>query len=168
MGEPRTKGSNARARARALKEEQARAQGFVQGKIKLTPELQNQICLMVASGAPLPLACPAAGISWKTAQKWLAPGMVEREPYRSFAEATEKARAAHAVGSALRITQAARKGVWQADLAILERRHPEFFGKRFQHEAVDPGKNLPAHAEGVDVDALTDDELERIARGGTL
>lgn len=163
MSKARPSASNARARPRASKDTAKNKGG---GETVLTPELQHQICMLIASGAPLPLACPAAGVSWNTAKHWTQPGMVEREPYRSFAIAAEKARATHAVGSAMRITQAARKGAWQADLAILERRHPEFFGKRFQHEAVDPGKQLPAHAEGLDYEALTDDELERIARGG--
>lgn len=128
-----------------------------------TPDMIQQVAMLVASGAPLPLACPAAGLKWDTAKEWLKPDMRDREPYASFVAAVDKARATHAVGCTLRITQAARKGQWQADLAILERRHPEFFGRRVTNETVSPGERLPKEAEGAPV---SDAELERIIREG--
>ena len=128
-----------------------------------TPELQVEICQLVAAGAPLPLACPAAGISWRTVEQWLSEGYRDRQPYAGFVLAVERARANHAVGSAMRLTKAGKRGAWQADLAVMERRHPEYYGRRFVHEDVPPGKHLPKHAEMAE--ALSDEELEKIARG---
>ncbi len=155
--------SNARAGARASKEGRTKPVPPVRETL-CTPELTQQVAMLVASGAPLPLACPAAGISWNTVKDWFTPEMRDREPYRSFVEAMDKARATHAVGCTLRITQAARKGQWQADLAILERRHPEFFGRRVTNETVAPGARLPKEAEGHE--PVSDEELERIIREG--
>lgn len=97
---------------------------------KLTPELHQSICNLVAAGAPLPLACPAAGVSWNTAKEWFKPEYAEREPYASLVLGVEKAKAAHAIGCQMRITRAGKNGSWKADLAILQRRHPEFYDQR--------------------------------------
>lgn len=130
----------------------------------LDADVQYQICQMVAAGAPLPLACPAVGLKWNTVKDWLKPERADREPYASFQIAVEKARAMHAVGCALRITQAGRKGMWQADLAILERRYGKFFGRWSEgmHNAEDGDPALPEDTD----EPLTDAQLERIARGG--
>ncbi len=164
--------SNARARprARASKEGAAlapRTRNPVPPPVPetlCTPELTQQVALLVAAGAPLPHACPAAGVKWDTAKEWLKPEQACREPYASFVAAMEKARASHAVGCVMRVTKAGRNGAWKADLAILERRHPEFYGRRLTREDVQPGQRLPAHAEGML--PPTDEELERIIRGG--
>lgn len=154
--------SNARAQARGVTKRRGPLPPVPE--TLCTPAMIHQVSMLVASGAPLPLACPAAGLKWDTAKEWLKPEMASREPYASFVAAVDKARATHAVGCTLRITQAARKGQWQADLAILERRHPEFFGRRVTNEQVNPGERLPKEAEGNA--PLTDEELERIARAG--
>ncbi len=169
MGKATTSNARGRARARASKDAAtalSRARNPTPPPVPetlCTPELTQAVSLLVAAGAPLPHACPAAGVSWDTAKEWLKPEQACREPYKTFVAAMEKARASHAVGCVMRITKAGRNGAWKADMAILERRHPEFYGRRLTNENVAPGQRLPAHAEGL---PPTDEELERIIRGG--
>lgn len=132
---------------------------------KLTPELQQRICQLVAGGVTLPHACAHSGVSWNTAKDWTAPGFVEREPYASYAAAIEQAKASYVVACTLRISRAGQKGAWQADLAMMERRYPEFFrpggaGRRVEVE-------LPGRGGGVDDEdgaPISDEALEIIIR----
>jgi hypothetical protein len=133
----------------------------------LTPELQIRVCQFVAGGAPVHRACAAAGVSWGTAQEWFTPGYRDREPYKGFVEAIEQAKGAHVVGCTMRITQAARRGAWQADLAILDRRYPEDYrpggaGRRVSVEFEGDAPSTPRE-EGAHI---TDAELEVIIRRG--
>lgn len=99
----------------------------MRGEKKLTPELQKKICMFVAAGAPVPLAAAAARVSYDTVKTWMSPRYRNREPYKSFCEDVEAAKAAWACAAVMRITKAGKKGQWAADLAMLERRMPEHF-----------------------------------------
>lgn len=92
---------------------------------KLTPELQNTIARYVNAGANVPRACVAAGLSWNTAKEWLARGRAGDEPYADFVHAIEQAKAAWAVGIAMRITSAGKQD-WKADAWAAERRLKEY------------------------------------------
>lgn len=94
-------------------------------KTKLTPELQSDICKLVASSVPLPDASVHAGVSWNTVKDWMAKGRAGKRPYVEFVEAIDAARASWKVGAVLTVTKQAKKDAkWAAWL--LERRHREF------------------------------------------
>lgn len=95
-------------------------------KTKLTPGLQETICKLVQSGATVPHACAAAGVSWNTAKDWMTPAFSGREPYKSFCDAVGKARAKWAAGSAMAITKAG-KDDWRAAAWMLEKLCPDEF-----------------------------------------
>lgn len=125
---------------------------------KCSPELTRRIASQVARGAPVALATAASGASWNTVKEWMAPGNCEREPYKTFCAAIDKASALHAVGAAMRLTKAGKRGQWAADLAVLERRFPEFYRMK------------PAGAGGGGLEALeglTPGQILDIALSGT-
>jgi transposase len=100
-------------------------------KLKLTPQLQEQIGNNITLGMPLKFAAEAAGITEQTFYNWLKKGETETKgQFYEFAEHV-KACKAKAVQLHLKlITKAATEGTWQASAWILERRFPEEFGRR--------------------------------------
>lgn len=127
-------------------------------KLKLTPQLQEQIGNNITLGMPLKFAAEAAGITEVTFYNWLKRGEAESKGrFYEFAEHV-KACKAKAVQLHLKlITKAATDGSWQASAWILERRHPEEFGRR---EKVDVDANLN-HSGKVDVTKMSDEELQK-------
>lgn len=100
-------------------------------KSKLTPELQKKIGENITLGMPLKFAAEAAGISESTFYEWMNKG--EHEKKGQFSEFSEyiKRCQSQAVQLHLKlITKAATEGSWQASAWILERRHPEEFGRK--------------------------------------
>lgn len=91
----------------------------------LTPEVQTRICALVNGGAPIPLACKSAGISWNTVKDWLKKGREGIEPYAAFNTACQQAKASWACAAVLRVTKAGAKD-WKASAWLLERRVKEF------------------------------------------
>jgi len=78
---------------------------------KLTPELQRDICTLIRAGNWNYVACEAVGIHRGTLWKWLqygrnAKGRGERNKYRAFMEAVEKA---ESEGEALVVEQLRKK-----------------------------------------------------------
>lgn len=108
----------------------------------LTPERQERIVNLIASGNYIETACQASGISTATYYGWQARGKTERERlninpdaepdpkeaiYLDFLEATEKAFAEAEARNLSIIQDAAIDGTWQAAAWILERTR----GKRY-------------------------------------
>lgn len=124
-------------------------------------EFQVACCNLIAAGAPLKYAAPHAGITYNAIRQWPR----DREPYIGFFEAVEAAKAAHLVGITMRVTLAAKRGSLAADLAILDRRYGEDFGRPHKSEF---GK--ARYGSGDKDPVVSDAELERIvqrgARGG--
>lgn len=95
-------------------------------------------------GMPLGHAIKYAGVPERTVYRWRAKGKEEAETYpdldqadwspqRAFFELTELA-IGKGVFSLLNIIQtAAKDGTWQAAAWLLERRFPEDFGRKTQH-----------------------------------
>lgn len=94
---------------------------------KLTPELQARIVEALKLGATRRLAADYAGIGESTLRLWLSrTGPV----YSSLLAAVKEAEAKGSVGALAKIQKAATDGQWQAAAWLLERRHPEEFGRR--------------------------------------
>jgi len=128
-------------------------------KPKLTPELQKKIGDNITLGMPLKFAAEAAGISEKTFYLWMDRGdKEEKGQYHDFFIYCNNCKS-RAVQLHLKlITKAATDGAWQASAWILERRHPEEFGRR---------DKIDAHIDGsmkheiTDPEKMTDEELQQ-------
>lgn len=95
---------------------------------KCTPEVTREIVRFVTRGLPLKTAARAAGISYGAVKDWNARGKAENaeEPYASFYEAIETAKAEFASVHAGVVDDAGRMGDWKASAWLLERRTRDF------------------------------------------
>lgn len=152
--------------------------------IKLTPELQQKICDILAAGNYIDAVCDYVGISTSTFYNWTARG--ERgwkkdidEGYVGFLDAVKKARSQSEISSVSRIRRAAmgeqvvkRKVVtrpdgtqiveetitppeWTADAWFLERSFPDRWGRR----------RVDVVNRDIDLSKLSTEQLDRIAAG---
>lgn len=96
---------------------------------KCTPEVTRQVVAYLTRGLPIKTACIAAGIHPGAVREWIAKGKDGEEPYASFAEAVEVARAEFAAVHAGVINDAGRMGDWKASAWLLERRTGAFIKK---------------------------------------
>lgn len=102
--------------------------------LKLTPELQSKIVEALKMGSTRRLAAEYAGIGESTLRVWLT----RKGPaYVALVAAVKEAESKSCVGALAKINKAATDGQWQAAAWLLERRHPEEFGRR-QVVAVQP------------------------------
>jgi transposase-like protein len=92
-------------------------------KGKYNPERVKAITDALRLGVTVEDACEYADISAETFYKWL------REK-TDFAEAVKKAFASATLALVGRIRKEADEGTWQAAAWLLERRHPERWGRR--------------------------------------
>lgn len=111
---------------------------------KLTPELQDKLCLLISEGNYVRVAQKIVGISHGTYHNWMtygkraikAAGDQDGYDYGSdqvYVDFYRAIRAAEAAAEALRISQIQRAGAdgcWQAAAWWLERMFPERWGKR--------------------------------------
>jgi hypothetical protein len=123
---------------------------------KLNEEVQKRIVDAIALGNYLDTAAQYGGINPSTFHRWMEKGSRDdaEEPYASFYEAVENAKAAAEVRAVARIQAAANDGTWQAAAWWLERTRPKKFG-RFDRSEVSGPEGGP-----VRLDVSTDD-LER-------
>ncbi len=106
----------------------------------LTPERESLLMAAIARGLPLKEAASLAGISYDTLNRWRNEAQAENAPpeFRHFCEALKRAQAA-AVDILLgRIQEAAQRGDWKAAAWILERRHPDAWGRQQRVEHSGP------------------------------
>lgn len=94
-------------------------------KTKYTPETIAKIVQAIRTGATYQLACQYAGIHHDTFYEWM-------KTKTEFSEAVKEAEGAGAVELLARIKKEAAEGTWQAAAWILERRHPEMYGRQRQ------------------------------------
>ena len=128
-------------------------------KTKLNPTIKKQIGDNITLGMPLKFAAEAAGISEATFYNWMNRG--ESESKGQFFEFHEYIKECQSKAVQLHlklITKAATEGAWQASAWILERRHPEEFGRR---EKIEMDANLK-HSGKLDLNTLTDEQLIEI------
>jgi len=127
---------------------------------KLTPELTENLCRWLRAGNFVQTACDMEGISQSIFYEWMRRGergwQVDREPvdYVEFLDTIKKAIAQVETVTLHELRQGPQN--WQAKAWWLERRHPDKWGNR--------GKSTTVNYN-VDVSNLSDEMLERIARG---
>lgn len=92
----------------------------------LTAEIGSKICDLVRAGASVKIAGPGAGVPWNTCKEWLAKGRDGTEPYASFVEDVEMAKAEWAA-TMIRVISAAGFKDWRAAAYMLERRIPGYY-----------------------------------------
>ena len=121
---------------------------------KLTPEIQERLIEALGMALTHRLACRYAGVGLSTFYRWMQTG--ERDDsgiYADFRDAIKRAEAVNAAACMTRIVRAADEGHWQAAAWILERRHPEDYGRRVQelrHSGqVDTGPDVTQMAEDI-------------------
>ena len=90
----------------------------------------------MADGNYLSTACQAAGITPNTYRSWLERGEAGEEPYTAFFSVLKTAEAEAEALHVKKIAKAIDSGpqYWPASMTLLERRHPERFGKTDRHK----------------------------------
>lgn len=99
---------------------------------KLTPELTERLAALIRLGTPVDVSAHAVGIHRDTFYEWMARG--ERDgpanrPHREFRAVIVQAQAQAEATLVARISKAAKSGSWSAAAWLLERGHPERWGK---------------------------------------
>ena len=97
-------------------------------KTKLTTEIQNRICQVLANGNYIQTACAIAKIHQSQYFRWMEKGEHETKGiYRDFYESVKEAEQV----AELQCLQSIRNDdSWQAKAWILERRFPERWGRK--------------------------------------
>jgi hypothetical protein len=111
---------------------------------KRTPETLERLIKAIESGANYSLACHYARISYELFRLW-----ARDDP--DFLVAVREAEGRAALGWLEQIDHAADNGNWQAAAWQLERRYPQWYGRR----AVD--------VRNIDLSGLSDEELRALA-----
>lgn len=89
---------------------------------KFTPQRVQQLLKAISDGLPYKAACNLTGICFDTFNEW-------KKENSEFLDQVKKAEAEAIVRRLKTIEQAAEMGSWQASAWLLERRHPDMFGK---------------------------------------
>ena len=100
---------------------------------KLDEHMEERILTAIRAGNYPTTAARMAGIHATTLASWRERGELGQEPFCSFLERMEKARAEGEVSLVARIAQAGRE-TWQANAWLLERQYPDRWGRRERHE----------------------------------
>lgn len=128
-------GKPCRARAVEGKTECPMHLGTNKGRpTKLDEEMQLRILTAVRAGNYPSVAIKMAGLSHTAFASYKERGEAGQEPFASFIEALEKARAEGETALVARIARAGHQGSWQANAWILERQYPDRWGRRERHE----------------------------------
>ena len=101
---------------------------------KYTPEMVDKICFNLEKGLPYTTACALSGVSFETFNNWRKdPAKLEFFERIKEAESVAEARLVERI-------QVAGEEQWQANAWMLERRHPDHWGKveRIKQEVSGP------------------------------
>ena len=129
---------------------------------KLTQPVHDTIVRALASGCYRATAAEHAGVGTSTFYRWLEQGEADLENDKRTTKCAElvvairKAEADAEVAAAALIRNAAPKN-WQAAAWLLERKHPERWGRRDAVKVEHSGRI------GHDVTGMSTEELERLA-----
>lgn len=104
-----------------------------QRSLLLNDETKTKILRALRAGAHLEIAALSAGITTRTLQMWLKKGRDGKEPYASFWNEVQETLAAVEVRIVRDIVNAGKLDP-QHLRWWLERKYPERWGKRLQHE----------------------------------
>ena len=130
----------------------------------LTPELQDDICELIALGMSYVAICDAVSISTTAFTDWVARGKVnDGEPYAGFAAAVARANLEARRTVHVSCMDAAKGGDWRAGLELMARRFPEEYSERriVKHEG-----GVAVRFAKLDDEAL-EAEIEKLTEGGT-
>jgi hypothetical protein len=108
---------------------------------KLTPQVQKRICAAIKAGNYASVAARAAGITEATFHNWMKAGEgQESGEFFEFFEAVKKAEAEREV-TLVKFVKLNALNNWQAAMTMLERLHPDRWGRRDRttHEITGPG-----------------------------
>jgi len=99
---------------------------------KYTPEMVDKICFNLEKGLPYTTTCALSGIAFDTFNTW-------RNIYPEFLERIKESESVAEARLVERI-QVAGEDQWQANAWMLERRHPDHWGKveRIKQEVSGP------------------------------
>jgi hypothetical protein len=145
-------------------------------KLKLTDDLQDDICRHIESGQFQGIAAQLAGVHEATFWRWMTEGEDQTDESgrvvkaansrkREFREAVTRARVRAEAAAALTIRLAAQNGDWKAAAFWLERVVHDRWGRKTKHELSGKGdgpiqtQQLPA-----DLSGLSDQDLETLER----
>lgn len=119
-------------------------------KTKLTPELQERFCEAIENGDSILGACGYVGIDESTYYNWIkrANEAKSRTKFVKFKECVDKAKA-KALHNFEQVITSASMEHWQAAAWMLERRHPNLYGKREKIEADVNHKGLTGLADAI-------------------
>lgn len=160
----------------------------------LTPAVRQRVYAALKTGKPIARACALAGIGQSTYYRWMDDGLAaaprcerwqemtaaeRRDPANAelrpkpadmamweFREAVNAAMAEAEDALLARVSCAAEEPKhWTAAAWILERRWPERYGRR---QAIEMTADVRAKVEKIDVDELTDAELDEMIETGRL
>lgn len=96
---------------------------------KLTPEIQREICQVIAAGNYIKVAAEYVGLPPQRIFDWMKKGENAKSGrYREFYDAVKKAQKQAEIRNVAIIQEAAQKQ-WQAAAWYLERKHPERWGR---------------------------------------
>lgn len=127
------------------------------GPSKLTDDIVNKICEAIKLGMTYEDASVFAGVTRRTFQNWLKEGRAGNEKYREFLEKIENAEVTGMAVNLSNIHKASQAGSWQAGAWLLERRHPEKFGRNIEVRAkVEHDENV------IDLSSIPDGDLKII------
>lgn len=153
---------------------------------KLTDQTKANILQALASGVPVEVAAAYAGVVKVTFYNWLNAGrkaiaeangnlaeVLATNPHAQFALEVEETLATFVVGNSAHIAEAGTKrneGEWQALAWQLERRFPQWFGRKARLEHTGPGGGPIRHEHAVVLaiprgawEALTLEEREQLS-----
>lgn len=97
----------------------------------LSIECERALIAAIEKGMPLKESAMLAGISYDTLNRWTKRGENEDAPeeFRHLCKALNRAKAVAMLRHVSVIDRAGERGDWRASAWILERRHPEKFGR---------------------------------------
>ena len=122
-------------------------------RTKLTPAIRDKITELISGGHVGEVAAVACGLSKPTYYNWLKKGREAKTGvYKEFFDAVKKAEADAEIAALESIKLAAKNGTWQASAWMLERRWRQRWGRNITQF-------------NIDMNNLTDEQLERIANG---
>lgn len=130
--------------------------------LKLTPEAHKTICQALASGVYRKDAAQYAGIGVSTFYRWMETGEADTEagvesPQATLWKGVIEAEAKAKTRLSALIVKAAVED-WRAAAWILERKHPDEYGRRDRVEITNPPPPT------MDMTVLDDDDLDELER----
>jgi hypothetical protein len=142
--------------------------GYLTGrKSKLTPDLMSKAENLLRAGNYVCVVVDYLNIGKSTWYDWIKQGeKASRGIYRDFYDMVQKAEAVAEVAAVSGIIATGKTGNWQALAWMLERKHPDRWGKREKITQELTGKDGGAVEikSGVDLSKYTEEELMILAQ----